>query len=185
MVRSFQDVRLFGRMSAAENVMLGIHEAAPEVWRWPSGTRGGENLVDLFLRPGETARVERETRARAMELLQLVGLSGVAETQAGALSFGQQKLVSFARLLGTDADVLLLDEPASGIDSRWVDGILELVAFMRDSGKTVCIVEHSLHVVERLADTAIFMELGRITAQGTVRELTSDPRLAEVYFGTA
>jgi branched-chain amino acid transport system ATP-binding protein/branched-chain amino acid transport system permease protein len=185
MVRSFQDVRLFGRMTAAENVMLGIHEAAPEVWRWPSGTRGGENLVDLFLRPAETARVERETRARAMELLRLVGLAGVAETQAGALSFGQQKLVSFARLLGTDADVLLLDEPASGIDSRWVDGILELVAFMRDSGKTVCIVEHSLHVVERLADTAIFMELGRITAQGTVRELTSDPRLAEVYFGTA
>jgi branched-chain amino acid transport system permease protein len=185
MVRSFQDVRLFGRMTAAENVMLGIHEAAPELWRWPSGTRGGENLVDLFLRPGETARVERETRARAMELLGLVGLAGVADTQAGALSFGQQKLVSFARLLGTDADVLLLDEPASGIDSRWVDGILELVAFMRDSGKTVCIVEHSLHVVERLADTAIFMELGRITAQGTVRELTSDPRLAEVYFGTA
>jgi branched-chain amino acid transport system permease protein len=185
MVRSFQDVRLFGRMTAAENVMLGIHEAAPEVWRWPSGTRGGENLVDLFLRPGETARVERETRARAMELLRLVGLTGVAETQAGALSFGQQKLVSFARLLGTDADVLLLDEPASGIDSRWVDGILELVAFMRDSGKTICVVEHSLHVVERLADTAIFMELGRITAQGTIRELTSDPRLAEVYFGTA
>jgi branched-chain amino acid transport system permease protein len=56
---------------------------------------------------------------------------------------------------------------------------------MRDSGKTICVVEHSLHVVERLADTAIFMELGRITAQGTIRELTSDPRLAEVYFGTA
>src|SRR5665213_748279 len=185
MVRSFQDARLFGRMTAAENVMLGIHETAPEVWRWPSGTRGGENLVDLFLRPSETARVERETRARAMELLGMVGLAGVAEMPAGALSFGQQKLVSFARLLGTDADVLLLDEPASGIDARWVDDILRLVAFMRDSGKTVCIVEHSLHVVERLADTAIFMELGRITAQGTVRELTGDPRLAEVYFGTA
>lgn len=184
MVRSFQDVRLFGRMTAAENVMLGIHEAAAEPWRWPSGTKGGENLVDLFLRPGEAARVEERTRARALELLRMVGLSSFAETQAAALSFGQQKLVSFARLLGTDADVLLLDEPASGIDTRWVDGILDLVAFMRDSGKTVCIVEHSLHVVERLADTAIFMELGRITAQGTIAELTSDPRLAEVYFGT-
>ena len=59
------------------------------------------------------------------------------------------------------------------------------VAFMRDAGKTVCIVEHSIHVVERLADTVFFMELGRITAQGTISELTSNPRLAEVYFGTA
>jgi branched-chain amino acid transport system permease protein len=184
MVRSFQDVRLFGRMSAAENVMLGIREVSGDLWRWPSGARGGENLADLFLFPVVAARVERETRARAMEWLRLVGLVDVADTPAGALSFGQQKLVSFARLLATDADVLLLDEPAAGIDSRRVDGILELVAFMRDSGKTVCIVEHSLHVVERLADIAFFMELGRITAQGTIGELTADPRLAEVYFGT-
>jgi ABC-type multidrug transport system ATPase subunit len=62
--------------------------------------------------------------------------------------------------------VLLLDEPASGIDSRRVDDVLDIVAFMRDSGKTICIIEHSLYVVERLADTAIFMELGRITARG-------------------
>ncbi len=119
-----------------------------------------------------------------MEWLRLVGLSNVADTPAGALSFGQQKLISFARLLGTDADVMLLDEPASGIDSKWVDQILGLVAYMREAGKTVCIVEHSIHVVERLADTVFFMELGRITAQGTIGELTSNRRLAEVYFGT-
>ena len=184
MVRSFQDVRLFPRMSVLENVMVGIREAASERWRWPSGTRGGENLIDLFVRPRETAEVEARTRARALELLELVGLQGVADLPASALSYGQQKLTSFARLLGTNADVLLLDEPASGIDSRKVDDILDVVSLMRDSGKTICIVEHSLHVVERLADTVIFMELGRITAQGTISELTSDPRLAEVYFGT-
>ncbi|MGO9699337.1 MAG: ABC transporter permease subunit [Xanthobacteraceae bacterium] len=184
MVRSFQNVRLFGRMSALENVMLGNRELSSDWWRWPSGTRGGENLADLFLLPGVAGRVECETRERALEWLRLVGLGAVADTPAGALSFGQQKLVSFARLLGSDADVLLLDEPASGIDSKWVDSILELVAFMRDSGKTVCIVEHSIHVVERLADTVFFMELGRITAQGTIGELTSNPHLAEVYFGT-
>jgi branched-chain amino acid transport system permease protein len=184
MVRSFQDVRLFSRMTAIENVVLGIRELSADWWCWPNATRGGENLADLFFRPGITSRVERQTRERAMEWLRLVGLADVADMPAGALSFGQQKLVSFARLLGTDADVLLLDEPASGIDSKWVDRILELVAYMRELGKTVCIVEHSIHVVERLADTVFFMELGRITAQGTIRELTSDPRLAEVYFGT-
>ena len=184
MVRSFQNVRLFGRMSTVENVMLAIREPSSDWWRWPSGARGGENLADLFLLPRVAARIERETRERAMEWLRLVGLDRAADIPAGALSFGQQKLVSFARLLGTDADVLLLDEPASGINSKWVDKILGLVALMRESGKTICIVEHSIHVVERLADTVFFMELGRITAQGAIRELTSNPRLAEVYFGT-
>src|ERR1700733_9328160 len=184
MVRSFQNVRVFARMTALENVMLGIRELSTDWWCWPNGTRGGENLADLLLLPHMTGRVERHTHERAMEWLRLVGLANVAQTPAGALSFGQQKLVSFARLLGTDADVLLLDEPASGIDSKWVDQILELVAHMRELGKTICIVEHSIHVVERLADTVFFMELGRITGQGTIGELTSDPRRAEVYFGT-
>jgi branched-chain amino acid transport system permease protein len=184
MARSFQNLRLFPRMSALENVMLGCREASHEFWRWPRGAKGGENLVDLFLLPHVAARVERQTRERARDWLGAVGMANVAETPVGALSFGQQKLVSLARLLITDADVLLLDEPASGVDSRWVGKILELVDLMRKSGKTVCIVEHSLHVVEQLADTVFFMELGHITAQGGIAELTSDPRLAEVYFGT-
>ena len=87
-------------------------------------------------------------------------------------------------MLATEADVLLLDEPASGVDARWVDQILDLVSFMRAQGRTVCIVEHSLHVVDKLADTVLFMELGSITARGSMDELTSDPRLAEAYFGT-
>jgi branched-chain amino acid transport system permease protein len=119
-----------------------------------------------------------------MHWLETVGLARVAAVPASSLAFGQQKLVSLARLLATDADVLLLDEPASGIDTRWVDSVLELVSFIRTQGKTICIVEHSLHVVEQLADTVFFMELGRITASGSIDELTSDERLAEVYFGT-
>ena len=81
--------------------------------------------------------------------------------------------------------MLLLDEPASGIDTKWVDTMLDLVEAVKEQGRTVCIVEHNLHVVSRLADHTYFMELGRITAQGTVAELTSSPELAEAYFGTA
>jgi branched-chain amino acid transport system permease protein len=185
MVRSFQDVRLFGRLSALQNVMLGVRDPAREWWRWPGHVRGGENFADLFLLPRVATRVERDSAEQAMHWLGLVGLAAVADEPAASLSFGQQKLVSLARLLATGAEVLLLDEPASGIDARWVEKILELVAFMRAQGKTVCIVEHSLHVVEQLADTVAFMELGRVTARGQIRELTQDPRLAEVYFGTA
>jgi branched-chain amino acid transport system permease protein len=183
MARSFQNLRLFPRLSALDNVMLGCREPNHDLWRWPRGAKGGENLVDLFLMPGVTSAVERRNRERAHEWLRSVGLADVADAPAGSLSFGQQKLVSLARLLGTDAEVLLLDEPASGVDSRWVDRILDLVVRMRESGKTVCIVEHSLHVVEKLADTVFFMELGHITAEGRITDLTRDPRLAEAYFG--
>jgi len=86
--------------------------------------------------------------------------------------------------MATEAEVLLLDEPASGIDTKWVDTMLGLIEEVRDQGRTVCVVEHNLHVVGRLADHTYFMELGRITAQGTIAELTNTPRLAEAYFGT-
>ena len=101
-----------------------------------------------------------------------------------ALSYGQSKLVALARVLATEADVLLLDEPASGIDTQWVEAMLTLVESLRNQGRTICIVEHNLHVVGRLADHTYFMELGRITAQGTIEDLTTSPRLAAAYFGT-
>ena len=173
MVRSFQDVRVFVRLSALQNVMMGVQSQA------------GEHLAPLFFTPYGANRVERETRDAAMEWLGFVGLTDAAATPVGTMAFGQQKLVALARALATKAEVLLLDEPASGIDSRWVDTMLSLVADLRTQGKTVCIVEHNLHVVERLADTVLFMELGRLTAQGRIEELTRNERLAEAYFGTA
>jgi branched-chain amino acid transport system permease protein len=119
-----------------------------------------------------------------MDWLGFVGLQGLADQPAGALAFGQQKLVAVARVLAADAEVLLLDEPASGIDREWVDAMLSLIERLRGQGRTICIVEHNLHVVGRLADHVYFMELGRITAEGTFEELTGERRLAEAYFGT-
>jgi branched-chain amino acid transport system permease protein len=111
-------------------------------------------------------------------------MAAFADLPGAALSYGQSKLISFARVLATEADVLLLDEPASGVDTKWVDTLLDLVLAVKDQGRTVCIVEHNLHVVGRLADHTYFMELGRITAQGTIEELTHSERLAEAYFGS-
>ena len=172
MVRSFQDVRLFNRLSCLQNVMMAV-QGQP-----------GENFATLTVAHGRVIRSEAETRDKAMEWLRFVGMAEFADVPAGALSYGQTKLVSLARVLATEADVLLLDEPASGIDTKWVDTMLDLIEQVRDQGRTVCVVEHNLHVVGRLADHTYFMELGEITAQGTIAELTSTPRLAEVYFGT-
>ncbi|HEX9260105.1 MAG TPA: branched-chain amino acid ABC transporter ATP-binding protein/permease [Acidimicrobiales bacterium] len=173
LVRSFQDVRLITRISCAENVMMAVQH------------QYGENMAKLFLGPTAVRKREAEVRDKAMEWLKFVGMEEFADVPAGAVSYGQSKLVSLARVLATDAEVLLLDEPASGIDTKWVDSMLDIVEAVREQGRTVCIVEHNLHVVGRLADHTYFMELGRITAQGTIDELTSSPRLAEAYFGTA
>jgi branched-chain amino acid transport system permease protein len=79
--------------------------------------------------------------------------------------------------------VLLLDEPTSGVDAAAVEKVTELVVRLRDLGKTICLVEHSVHVVEQLADYAYFLDQGRVIAEGTVKSLTSNAALSEVYFG--
>ena len=161
--RTFQDVRIFGRLSALENVRLAVPSGANR-----SGPRGGA-----------------APRERARELLRFVGLEHQADVPAAALAFGDQKLVSLARVLGTGAEVVLLDEPASGIDTKWVDTVLDLIEEVREQGRTVCIVEHNLEVVERLADHVVFLEQGHVTAEGTMQELKSQERLVEAYFGMA
>jgi branched-chain amino acid transport system permease protein len=173
MSRSYQDVRIFGRMSVLENVLIAIPH------------QPGERLFNLFLRPFAVRKFEREARLRALEHLSFVGLAEHADDEASSLPFGDQKLLALARLLATEAEVLLLDEPASGIDIDGVEKMLQLIEQLRERGKSVCIVEHNLHVVERLADRVYFMEAGRITAEGTMTELMSQERLSEVYFGSS
>ncbi|XRQ10550.1 ABC transporter permease subunit [Actinomadura welshii] len=171
LVRTFQDVRLLNRLTCLENVMLAV-----------PGQRG-ERLDRLFVPGRAVSRADREVAAQAMEWLDFVGMADQAATPADALSYGQSKLVSLARALATRADVLLLDEPASGVDATWVETMLSMVAAVRDEGRTVCLVEHNLDVVRELSDHTYFMELGEITASGTLAELTGSARLAEAYFG--
>ena len=173
MSRTYQNVRIFSRMSVLENVAIAVPSQA------------GELVGSALFRPRVTSRRERVVREAALRHLEFVGLAGKADEVSGSLPFGEQKLVALARLLATEADVLLLDEPSSGIDMDAVDRMLELIGNLTSSGKAICVVEHNLHVLERIADWVYFMEAGRITAEGTLSELVAEPRLAEVYFGSA
>jgi branched-chain amino acid transport system permease protein len=171
MVRSFQDVRVFPGLTVLDNVRMAVPD------------QRGESLRDLFLTPWRVIADQRRTREAAERALGFVGLADRGEVKVATLPFGEQKLVALARILAADAEVLLLDEPASGIDSEWVDRIVDIIRRLRDHGLTICIVEHNLHVVERVADRIYFMEGGRISAGGTMQDLVEDERLVEVYFG--
>jgi branched-chain amino acid transport system permease protein len=173
LARSFQDVRLFEHMTVFDNVLTAI----------PG--HPGERLGPLFLLPRRVAAAERRNQDKAGEYLAFVGLLDKAGEIAGSLAFGEQKLVALARLIATEAEVLLLDEPASGIDLQWVHRILDLIRSLAAAGKTVCIVEHNLEVVTAIADHVYFMEAGHIIAEGRPEALMADRRLGEIYFGTA
>lgn len=171
LVRSYQDVRTLTRLSVLENVMLGV----------PGQT--GERMRGVVFRPLAVRRAELATRDRARECLAYVGLEERADEPAGSLGYGDQKLLAISRLLATDSDVLLVDEPAAGIDRGALEPVLVVLERLRAEGKTICLVEHNLDVVARLAERVLFMEQGTVTATGTMAEIAQQERLAEVYFG--
>jgi branched-chain amino acid transport system permease protein len=173
MVRSFQDVRVFTNLAVLDNVRMAVP------------AQRGESLRDLFLTPWRVIADQRRALRLARQQLEFLGLADKEHVKVGTLPFGEQKLVALARILATDAEVLLLDEPASGIDVGWVERTIEIIGRLRDRGFTICVVEHNMHVLEQLSDRLYFMEAGRISAQGTMSDLAADERLAEVYFGQA
>lgn len=172
LARSFQDVRVCQRLTALDNVAMGVQD------------QPGEHVGRLVLTPRAARAAERRVRQKALDCLALLGIADRAHTRVSELSYGDQKLVAIARLLATDCDVLLLDEPTSGVDPASVEKVIDGIARLRELGHTVCLVEHSVHFVQRLADRAVFLDQGAVIAEGTVDELMDRRELADLYFGT-
>ncbi len=171
LIRSWQDVRIFRNMPVLDNVMAAIPDQI------------GENLLALFLRPREVARQERENSRRALAYLGIVGLLDRAYQLADELSFAEQKQLALARLLATRCSILLLDEPASGIDMASIESMRKEVVKLAESGKTICLVEHNLDLVKGLSDESLFMDQGHVIRKARPEELMADPELAQIYFG--
>jgi len=168
--RSFQDLRLFTKMTVLENVVVAL----------PG--QSGDNVVKAYFAPRTVAREERENAARAMEVLRFVGLEDKADERAENLSYAEEKLLVIARLLATGAEVLLFDEPLSGLDSVALQEIFPVIRRLASEGKTICIIEHNLDVIKSLCDTVYFLDEGHTMAVGTPDELMNDPELATRYF---
>ena len=165
----FQDVRVFQRLTALENVATGF-----------TGQKDEQPLYGLF-RPRIAARLERDVRERALKHLEFVGLAEKAQLWAGQLSYGQQKLVALARLLATDARVLLLDEPTSGVHPDMIDSLLDLIRRLAAEGRTVVMIEHNLGVVRKVGDWVYLMAAGQVEVFGKPAEVLRDSTVQEVF----
>ncbi len=171
--RTFQNLRLFADLTALDNVMVGLqHQFA-------------EDPLGAIFRPLHAARQQGRRREEARAILAHVGLADRAAERVRNLSYGEQKLLTVARVLATGAELLLLDEPASGLSAGALDNIMALLRRLQADGKTLLVVEHNTRVVQQIADEVLFLHQGHLMAQGTPQAIIADPALAEIYFGGA
>lgn len=169
--RTFQDVRIIPLLTALENILVAIP------------AQSGERLRHIFLPSRRVGAEERRNRERAAALLEVVGLTGVADRPAGELPFGQQKLLSLVRLVATGASILLLDEPATGVEAELHPHIIAVIrTLVRDEGKAVVVVEHNMDVVRDVADDVVVLH-GTVIASGPAAAVIKDERVIREYLG--
>jgi branched-chain amino acid transport system permease protein len=172
MARTFQNIRLFGELTVLENVLIGQH------------SRSTAGLVGSIFRSPSQKREEARLRSKALRELDFVGLTGKEFARAKSLPYGQQRLLELARALASNPTLLLLDEPAAGLNAAETEKLIELLFQIRDRGITILLVEHDMSLVMNVSDHITVLNFGKKIAEGTAEEIESNQEVIDAYLGT-
>ncbi len=169
--RTFQNVQIFENMSVLENIMIGRH------------CRTKSEFLSATIKSRRARNEERDIRVFAQEMLTFVGLEAKASGSTSNLNIQEQRLLEFARALATEPELLLLDEPASGLSIRETEDMAELIRRIRDKGITILLVEHDMSVVMEISDEVVVLNSGEVLAEGTPKEIQNNEEVIVAYLG--
>jgi ABC-type branched-subunit amino acid transport system ATPase component len=171
MARTFQNIRLFGELSVLDNVLIGQHG------------RSRAGLAASVLQLGSQKAEEAALRLKALEALEFVGLRGKEFAEAKSLPYGRQRVLELARALVSDPKLLLLDEPAAGLNAAETESLVELLFQIRDRGITILLVEHDMSLVMNVSDHITVLNFGKKIAEGPADEVEHNQEVIDAYLG--